>query len=109
MTYQDQNQKQNYRNSIYSFYSLSLEENHVEIDEILNFYTNDTNYNNISESMPLPISDENMIKLKNQWNKNTEFKIKEKKEKNIWGNLTSSIKLKINSLPKRSFYDVLTK
>ena len=100
---------QNFRNSFYSLSSQEERINNEEIfDEILNLYTNDSelvsnNYNDndtdILKLMPIPVSDENIIKLKNQWNK--EFNIKD----NIWKKLKS----KINLSPKRSFYDVLTK
>ena len=112
------NKSQN-RNSLYSLYSLSSEK--CEVDEILNLYNDTTEHfyindnieslksisvSFISESMPIPISDENMKKLKSQWNKNSDFTIK---EKNIWKKLSCSIKSKVNISPKRSFYDVLTK
>ena len=107
MAYKVQN-TQHFRNSFYSLSSQEQEEEEEIFDEILNLYTNDSelvldNYNDndtdILKLMPIPVSDENMIKLKNQLNK--EFNIKD----NIWRKLKS----KINLSPKRSFYDVLTK
>jgi hypothetical protein len=79
------------------------------ISDIISFYTNDEPV--ISELIPLPISPENLEKLKNQWNKEDKFSMKinekEKKEKTVWKRISDSFKKQ--SSPKRSLYDILTK
>lgn len=76
------------------------------ISDIISFYTNDEPV--ISELIPLPISPENLAKLKNQWNKEDKFSMKiNEKEKTVWKRISDSFKKQ--SSPKRSLYDILTK
>ena len=107
-----------YTNSIYSDINEKNNEKKNEqlkekeekvISDIISFYTNEPV---ISELIPLPISPENLEKLKNQWNKEDKFsmKINEKekqKEKTVWKRISDSFKKQ--SSPKRSLYDILTK
>ena len=102
-------QDTDYQNSLYSIYSdenYSDEQTYQEpqiidkkeyfrfernvkeekvISDIISFYTNDEPV--ISELISLPISPENLKKLKNQWNKEDKFSMKinkkEKKEKTV--------------------------
>lgn len=128
----EQDKKTDYQNSLYSIYSdenYSDEQTYKEppiinkkeyfrfernvkeeklISDIISFYTNDESV--ISDLIPLPISPENLEKLKNQWNKEDKFsmKINEKeKEKTVWKRISDSFKKQ--SSPKRSLYDILTK
>ena len=125
-------QDTDYQNSLYSIYSdenYSDEQTYQEpqiidkkeyfrfernvkeekvISDIISFYTNDEPV--ISELISLPISPENLKKLKNQWNKEDKFSMKinkkEKKEKTVWKRISDSFKKQ--SSPKRSLYDILT-
>jgi hypothetical protein len=81
------------------------------INDIISFYTNEPQ---ISELIPLPISPENLSRLKNQWNK--EFDSikpstqKVKSEKTVWKRISDSFKKeKKQKSPTRSLYDILTK
>lgn len=99
---------QNSRDSLSSLYSNCSE---YKIDKALNDTGTDKALNDIIDFytdekidqvlMPLPISNENLSKLKSQWNKEFDLKPVEP-TKNIWRRLKQS-------LPKRSFYDILTK
>jgi len=134
----EQDKKTDYQNSLYSIYSdenysdenYSDEQTYQEppiidkkeyfrfernvkeekvISDIISFYTNGEPV--ISELISLPISPENLKKLKNQWNKEDKFSMKinkkEKKEKTVWKRISDSFKKQ--SSPKRSLYDILTK
>lgn len=105
-----------YTNSIYSDIKSESDEkteNGYEkeekiISDIISFYTNEPI---VSELIPLPISPENLEKLKNQWNKEDKFSMKinekGKTEKTVWKRISDSFKKQ--SSPKRSLYDILTK
>lgn len=96
---------QYYTNSIYSDEKNKKEEEEEEkekvINDIISFYINESD---ISELIPLPISPENLEKLKNQWGKENKFSmsVKEKKEyskKTIWKRISDSFKKQ--SSPKK--------
>jgi hypothetical protein len=82
------------------------------INDIISFYTNEPQ---ISELIPLPISPENLSRLKNQWNKefdsikpSTQKKVKN--EETVWKRISDSFKKeKKQKSPTRSLYDILTK
>ena len=100
--------------SLYSNINVDEKENE-KIDEIIKYYTDDKeiiNKNTSSLLIPLPISDKDLLRLKNQWNKEFEMKNKSYSQsspsysspkKNIWKRLSESF------TTSRSLYYVLTK
>lgn len=70
-----------YTDSLYSNNKIDKKEEKV-INDIINFYTH--------ELIPLPISPENLLMLKNQWNK--EFDMKSVPKKNMWKRIGNSFK-----------------
>ena len=96
----------NSHDSLYSLYSncsKMITDNDNDKDktltDIIDFYTDEKIEQVL---MPLPISNENLSKLKSQWNKEFDLKPLVEPKKNIWRRLKQS-------LPKRSLYDILTK
>lgn len=84
------------------------------IDSIINLYISESQpKDKVLELISLPISEENLLILKTQWNKQLDMSLKTKPSpKNIWKRLNNSFKNQKNQKQhssKRSLYDILTK